>query len=456
MSFKRLVFIIVLVIFSILPGFSQMSEIVSPEDVKVNRKRGISMLDNIKEVIKLYYYDKTFHGIDIDDKFLQATEKVKTLNTNSQIFRVIAAVVLELHDSHTVFYPPARSSTVEYGFTMQMFGNKCLVTDVKKGSDAETKGLKTGDVISGIGRYNVNRNNLWELQYNLYSLDPQPRLRIFVLNPDNTERELILQASFKTLVERSKEIEKRRKEKAEDPYRCQKIDSEVIACKLKTFSVDKKYIDSMMSEASHYKKFILDLRGNHGGLVKIEQYLTGHFFDREVKIGTFVSRKKSEDRFAKPNKERAFTGELSVLIDSNSASAAEVLPRVIQLEKRGKVIGDTSAGAVMTSWGISMLNRRGWGTFSGYGLNLTIADLIMSDGKRLEKTGVIPDELILPSGRELAERSDPALAYAAKLFGAQLTPQEAGKFFFITKKPENEEKDDDDDDDGEGGGNANN
>ncbi len=39
----------------------------------------------------------------------------------------------------------------------------------------------------------------------------------------------------------------------------------------------------MMKEVGVHKKFILDLRGNGGGYVKIEEYLTGHFFDRDVK-----------------------------------------------------------------------------------------------------------------------------------------------------------------------------
>jgi C-terminal processing protease CtpA/Prc len=448
MSFKKAFFAaLVALCFLILPVSSQMNEIVSPDDAKVNRKRGLDMLDNVKEALKAYYYDKTFHGINIEERFTAAAEKVKTLSTNSSIFRVIAATVLELKDSHTKFYPPARSSSVEYGFTMQMFGDTCRVTEVKKGSDAEAKGLKAGDIIAGIGRYNVNRGNLWELNYNLYSLDPQVSLRIFVLNPDRTERELIIKSSFKTMEERFKEIDKHRKDQQENPYRCEKVSAEVIACHLKSFSVDKKYIDMMMTEASSYKKLVLDLRGNRGGYVKMEQYLLGFFFDHEVKIGTFVTRKKNEERTAKPVKDRAFTGEIAVLIDSNSASAAEVFPRVVQLEKRGKVIGDTSAGAVMTSWQIPMVNIRGWGTLSGYGMNLTVADLIISDGNRLENVGVKPDLTVLPTGDDLAQQTDPALSYAAKLFGAEITPKDAGKFFFIVKKPENEDKDDDDDDD---------
>ena len=49
------------------------------------------------------------------------------------------------------------------------------------------------------------------------------------------------------------------------------------------------------------------------------------------------------------HKDKLYTGELAILVDSESASAAEVFPRLMQIEKRAKIYGDQSAGAVMTS-----------------------------------------------------------------------------------------------------------
>jgi C-terminal processing protease CtpA/Prc len=428
----------------------RIEEVVSRSDPKLNRSRGISMLKGVKQTLEQFYYDKNYRGIDIDKKFKDAEEEIKKLDTNAKIFRVIASLLLEFNDSHTRFYPPGRSNRVEYGFSMQMIGDKCMVVDVKKGSDAEAKGLKIGDVITKIGQYPVTRDTLWALNYYLYQLEPMPVLPVFVQKTGNEEKGIAIEASFKSLEERRKEAEKLRKEKRENPYKCHKISHEVIACKLKTFSVEKKFIDQMMKEVAGSSKIILDLRGNRGGSVKIEEYLVGHFFDREVKIADMVMRKKTDSRISKPVKGRQFPGEITVLVDSDSASASEVFARVIQLEKRGKVVGDVSAGAVMTSYQISMANRRGpdgFESLSFYGMNVTIADVIMSDGSRLENIGVIPDHLVGPTPEALIGRSDPILAYSAGLMGAKITPEDAGKLQFLWKKPETGDEDDDNDND---------
>lgn len=442
-------FTMLLLVGPVLP--QTVNEVASPAIAAVNRERGLSMLDDIKDIMKERYYDKTFHGIDLDARFKTAKERVKKMDFNWQIFRVIAQVVLDFDDSHTTFLPPNRANSVEYGFSMQMIGANCYVIDVKKGSDAEAKGVKPGDAVIAVGQYGPTRQNLWRLNYLLYALDPQQSIKLILAAPNGPEREIEVKATFKSIEDRKKEAEKHRKDKREDPYRCQKVNSESIACKLKTFSVEKKFIDRMMTEASAYKKLILDLRGNRGGLVSIEEYLTGFFFDHDVKIATFIRREKPKDAIGKSRGDRIFKGDLVVLIDSNSASASEVFARVMQIEKRAKIIGDTSAGAVMTSNFFTLANVRGvssMATVSFFGLNLTVADLIMSDGNRLEKVGVIPDQPARPTGFALQNKMDPVLAYAASLLGAKLSAEETGDFHFITKK---EEVDDDDEaDDGDG------
>ena len=64
-----------------------------------------------------------------------------------------------------------------------------------------------------------------------------------------------------------------------------------------------------------------------------------------------------------------------------------------------------------------------------YGFSISHANLIMSDGKSLEGTGVTPDQLILPSAEDLAAGRDPVLSHAVVLAGGTLDPAAAGKLF---------------------------
>ena len=251
-------------------------------------------------------------------------------------------------------------------------------------------------------------------------------------------------ARFKPPEERQKERRNHEAERKRRPFKCKGVNAEIIACKLYTFSIDIGEIDRMMKEVRGYDKFILDLRGNRGGYVKTEVHLTGSFFDRDVKMGDLVTRQKTQERMAKTLKEKVYRGALIVLIDSTSASASEVFARTIQIEKRGKIVGDVSSGAVMTSRVFPLISSKG--ALVAYALNVSVSDLIMSDGKRLEGVGVVPDALVGPTGQALLEGNDPVLSYATSLFGAKLTPAEAGKFYFIRQQPEEDEIESDDDD----------
>ena len=129
---------------------------------------------------------------------------------------------------------------------------------------------------------------------------------------------------------------------------------------------------------------LLDVRGNQGGHVTALQTLLGGLSSSDVKIGETKERDRVTPLVAKGTVADAFTGRVFVLIDAKSASASELLARVIQLTERGTVIGDRSAGAVMTSRFHPLVVSHGENVIS-FGVMVTAADPIMSDGGRLEK-----------------------------------------------------------------------
>lgn len=153
----------------------------------------------------------------------------------------------------------------------------------------------------------------------------------------------------------------------------------------------------------------------------------GNVFDHEVKISDRVGRKESHLQIAKSRGKNAFTGKVIVLVDSGSASAAELFARTMQLENRGVVLGDQTSGSVMEARGY--LYHQGVDTMFFYSFSVTDADLIMKDGKSLEHHGVTPDEIILPTQDDLANGRDPVLARAAEMAGLKLDPTAAGKLF---------------------------
>jgi carboxyl-terminal processing protease len=172
---------------------------------------------------------------------------------------------------------------------------------------------------------------------------------------------------------------------------------------------DRSSVDGVMARARRAGTLILDLRGNAGGSEDGLVRLASHLFDRRVTIATIRERRRTRVLESRPAR-HPFRGALYVLIDSRSASAAEVLAYLVQLKGRGVVVGDRSAGEVMGAR-IHQLTS-GTSAVTVYGLSIADGDVLMPDGARLEGRGVLPDALVLPTAADLAAGRDPVLARA--------------------------------------------
>jgi carboxyl-terminal processing protease len=391
---------------------------------KVDRGWAEDILKTVANDIRNHYYDPKLHGVNWDARVAKAYDEIEKAPSMSMALSYIAALVDSLHDSHTTFYPPPRASRYDYGWVDQMIGDRCYITHVRPGSDAEAKGIKAGDETLTINNYLPDRTSLWKMDYLFNVLRPQPSLRLLLqLAPTGSSRQVDVQAKVRQLKPASSlSWSAFRDMEAELHFlkaHSVELGDDLMILKFRNFYFTNTEVADMIGKARKHRTLILDLRENSGGSAETLKALVGALFDRNTKICDRVMRKETKEVIAKPQ-HHVFSGRLIVLVDSSSASASEVLARLVQIEKRGTVIGDHTAGLVMES--------RYYPNMSG-GASITDADLIMTDGKSLEHVGVTPDDLVLPTAIDLANGRDPVMAHAAQLAGVQLTPEAAGRLF---------------------------
>jgi carboxyl-terminal processing protease len=414
---------------------------------KFERDRAEEMLKAISNDVTKHYYDPKIHGIDWNARVEGYKQKIATTNSQNMALSIIAAALDSLNDSHTFFLPPPRPYTHDFGWQLQMIGDSCFVTEVRPGSDVESKGIRPGDQVLSINGFSVDPENLRKMNYVFNILRPQARLRVLLLSPNGQQRQVDIVAKIKQLKEVTNVTaegggediwELIRKEEDEEHFiqpRIAYLGNTLMILKLPAFSAfSNSETWDMLKKSRDYKTLVLDLRGNPGGSVDTLDQIISHLFSSDVKIGNRITRDATKPLIVKCNHREQFTGKLVVLVDSRSASASEIFARVVQIEKRGIVIGDKTAGAVMEAKHYNY--KAGADTVVFYGASITEADIVMADGKSLEHVGVTPDEIVLPIPSDLANGSDPVMALAAEIAGVKLDPAEAGKIFPYRWTPE--------------------
>lgn len=409
----------------------------------VERGLALEILQVIASDVRKNYYDPKFQGIDFDAKVAEAKQKIETATSFNMSMSHIAAALDSLNDSHTFLIPPQHGYHYDAGLQYQMIGDRCFVMRVRPKSDAEAKGVKAGDEIVTLNGYSVSRRDLWKMQYVFGVLRPQPTLRLGLQDSKGVQRQVDIAATIRN----EKRVTDLRwgagdiwnviREAETDEHlmraRYAEYGDQLLVIKVPEFAFSASEVDAMIGKARKHPNLIMDLRGNPGGSVETLKYLLGGVFDKEVKLADRKGRKDTKPEVAKPA-HSPFTGKLVVLVDSKSGSAAEIFARIVQLENRGVVMGDRTAGGVMEARQIT--EKLGMDTVVFFGASITEWDLIMADGKSLEHTGVTPDELALPGADALANGLDPVLAHAAESLGVKVSPEEAGKAFPYEWAPE--------------------
>ncbi len=148
---------------------------------------------------------------------------------------------------------------------------------------------------------------------------------------------------------------------------------------------------------------VLDLRGDPGGFISaaddvITQFVTtGETFETRGRNGT--------DRHHVGSQHAAPAVPLVVLVDANSASAAEIVAGSLQVHQRAKLIGTTTYGKGSVQEDFVLTD--------GSDIHLTVERWYLPNGVTIDHKGLTPDQTVsLAHASDAYDVTQPSLGYA--------------------------------------------
>lgn len=171
-------------------------------------------------------------------------------------------------------------------------------------------------------------------------------------------------------------------------YSDRKID-DVLYLRIRIFNKQTaKAVQGSLERNKPYSAVILDLRGNSGGILNEALKVADFFTDNEI-ITYTSGRDDSNIHYYTSKEGRLYSGPLAILVDGETASAAEVLAAGLQDQSRAKIIGTKTFGKGTIQNVIQMSN--------GGKLVLTTEQFFTPSGKIIHQNGVTPDLCVVPA-----------------------------------------------------------
>lgn len=195
-----------------------------------------------------------------------------------------------------------------------------------------------------------------------------------------------------------------------DPVQAEDLGDGIAWIRILTFQTDTAdRVDEAIARLEP-KGIVLDLRNNPGGLVRAAVDVADRFLDGGVIVS---SRGRAEDATWRGNAGQFTEARMVVLINSGSASAAEIVAGALQDRKRATLMGTPSfgKGSIQTLYPLS----------DGSGVKLTIARYHLPSGRAIQARGLQPDVALDPPDDGIARVRERDLA------GVLDNPEPAGE-----------------------------
>lgn len=241
-----------------------------------------------------------------------------------------------------------------------------IVLGVMPSSPALDSGIKAGDIITGVGDTAVTYENYNECVDNMKG-EEGTKIKITISRDGN-----IIQ----------KEVERKK-------INNNNVESKIVDGNIgyiKIWSFENNIYNQFKAEyeilmAKNVKGLIIDLRNNPGGIVSetldIARLLLpkGNLLKLVYKTG--------KEKIYKDNDDSEINIPLAVLVNSQSASASEILSAAIKDSKKGAIIGNKTYGKGIVQ-SIEKLDGKG-------ALSITTSKYYTISGIEIHKNGIEPD-----------------------------------------------------------------
>jgi len=386
--------------------------------------------DFVWETIYTRYHDPKFNGVDWRAVGSRYRPLALAAPDDEAFWDVLDRMTGELHDAHTRVESPRRvalrksDETVTLGFFFEPVEGKLAVATVNAESDAWWAGVRPGMI--------------------LVAIDGEPagvvyaRLRAGVRR-DSTDRATHLQAVRKLVAGATGTRVSFEFERADGT----RLDTVLTRRKLSVRSTEMHRVlpsgygyirfsrwsltlaaraASAVEELHDTPGLIIDLRNNPGGAVPAVNMMLARFFTQKTELGHTTTRSGAPVallwgavQIIELNREvsgdpHAYQKPVVILVNGQSASGSELFAGSMQAVGRAKVVGEPSCGCLLGFLGYARVP-------GGADLAYSEVGFVLSNGKRVEGEGVIPDDPVPPTLSDLRLGRDRALEEAQALLG---------------------------------------
>jgi carboxyl-terminal processing protease len=337
------------------------------------------VLDEAWQLVNQYYVDNSFNHNDW--KAVRQDLLKSSYTSKEQAYTALRAALKKLQDPYTRFMDPEQftSLTTQTSGELSGIGIRLEMNKVTKiltildpipGSPSVKAGIKSGDEILAIDGKTTRSMDVETASSMIRGKVGTPvTLRI---NRAGTK-------SFDVAIKRAL-IELSTVTYATKQENNQKIGY----IRLSEFSahaasqIRKAIQDLGKQQVSAY---ILDLRGNPGGLLNASIDIARMWLDKGLIVRTVDRGGQNESIQA--NQTSITKLPLVILVDGNSASSSEILTGALKDNRRATVVGNTTFGKAMVQ-SVHQLS-------DGSGLAVTIAHYYTPNGTDISHKGIMPD-----------------------------------------------------------------